>query len=239
MVSRGSGGTSSALEEVGGRRDLLTPGLVAGPVLTSRAALMAGSEPGWIDSRPLAGATYLLDHSTGMEAPGGRRPLRRPGSRPSSPRSWSRPHRSSGSSPLGVETADLPLVPARPGSREIQWQLAGAPAVKMTVTGPASSASAESLFAAGVQAGTPAAALRLFREARPVARAVLAADGRTLQRGDAVEFYGYGMDTRYSGVAVYWLTAGAGQGRNMQVAPAAAEDAALAPSSLLRRSASG
>ena len=130
---------------------------------------------------------------------------------------------------LGVETADLPLVPARPGSREIQWQLAGAPAVKMTVTrAGVVRVPAESLFAAGVPVGTPAAALRLFREARPVARAVLAADGRTLQRGDAVEFYGYGMDTRYSGVAVYWLTAGAGQGRNMQVAPAAAEDAALA-----------
>ncbi len=218
--------------EVGGRRELLTPGLVAGPVLTSRAALMAGSEPGWIDSRPLAGATYLLEslHQDGSTrwtsaAPAsGKPPVLSAELVAASPPALLREQSS-----LGVETADFPLVPARPGSRELQWQLARAPAVKMTVTrAGVVRVPAESLFAAGVPVGTPAAALQLFREARPVARTVLAADGRTLQRGDAVEFYGYGMDTRYSGVAVYWLTAGAGQGRNMRVVPAAAGDAALA-----------
>ena len=58
---------------------------------------------------------------------------------------------------------------------------------------------AESLFAAGMPVGTAASSLRLYREARPVARTVLSADGRTLRPGDAIEFYGYGMDTRYSG----------------------------------------
>ena len=37
---------------------------------------------------------------------------------------------------------------------------------------------------------------------------------RSLRPGDSVEFYGYGMDTRYSGSAVYWLVAGMGAGAN-------------------------
>jgi hypothetical protein len=47
--------------EVDGRQELLTPGLVAGPVLTSRATLLAGAEPGWLDRRPVPGARYLVE----------------------------------------------------------------------------------------------------------------------------------------------------------------------------------
>jgi hypothetical protein len=38
---------------------------------------------------------------------------------------------------------------------------------------------------------------------------------------DAIEFYGYGMDTRYSGSAVYWLTTGSARAR-IPTGPAAA-----------------
>jgi hypothetical protein len=57
---------------------------------------------------------------------------------------------------------------------------------------------------------------------------VLSADGRTLRPGDAIEFYGYGMDTRYSGSAVYWLTSGLAPGKDIPTAPAAIGDASVA-----------
>jgi hypothetical protein len=47
--------------EVSGRRELLTPGLVAGPVLTSRATLLAGSDSGWQDRAARPGARYLVE----------------------------------------------------------------------------------------------------------------------------------------------------------------------------------
>ncbi|HEY1905509.1 MAG TPA: hypothetical protein VGG91_05680, partial [Myxococcaceae bacterium] len=218
--------------DAGGRRELLTPGLVAGPALTSRATLMAGSEPGWVDARPVAGATYLLES---LHQDGSTRWIS------ATPASGKPPVLSAdlvGASPaavlpeqgnLRVEAADVSPVSAGRGSRDLQWQLASGAALKMTVARAGIvRVPADSLFAAGLPVGTSAAAIQVYREARPIARTVLAADGRTLQRGDAVEFYGYGMDTRYSGSAVYWLTAGSGPGREIRVVAGGAQDPAAA-----------
>jgi len=218
--------------EAGGRRELLTPGLVAGPVLTSRATLMAGSEPGWVDSRPVSGATYLIEslHTDGSTrwtsatSASGKAPVLSAELLGSSP-----PAVLPEQGTLRVEPADAPPVAARPGSRAFQWRLAAGSAVKIAV---ASSGvvrvPAESLFAAGLPVGTRASSIQMFREARPIARTVLAADNRTLQLGDAVEFYGYGMDSRYSGTAVYWLTSGDGMGEEIRAAPGTVQDAGSA-----------
>ena len=218
--------------EAGGRRELLTPGLVAGPALSTRATMLAGSEPGWVDRRPVPGATYLVEslHRDGTVR-------------------WSRASQASGKPPPTsaqllsspdpavlvtpstntIEAAGVRRSPGPAGSRELQWQLAASQAVKLVVSrAGVVRVPAESLFAAGMPVGTAASSLRLYREARPVARTVLSADGRTLRPGDAIEFYGYGMDTRYSGSAVYWLTSGLAPGKDIPTAPAAIGDASVA-----------
>ena len=218
--------------EAAGRRELLTPGLVAGPALSTRATMLAGSEPGWNDIRPVPGATYLVEslHRDGTVR-------------------WSRASKASGKPPPtsaqllssedpavlvtpatnAIEAAGVRRSPAPAGSRELQWQLAASQAVKLVVSrAGVVRVPAESLFAAGLPVGTSVSALRLYREARPVARKVLSADGRTLRPGDAVEFYGYGMDTRYSGSAVYWLTVGLAPGKDIPTTPAGIGDANVA-----------
>ena len=167
--------------EAGGQRALLTPGLVAGPLLTSRATLLAGSQPGWVDRSPVRGATYLVEslHRDGSTrwtpaiAGSGKAPLLSSDLVASSPSMLLR------SQPgLRVEPAEVPAPPARPGSREFQWQLAGSDAVKLVVSQPGVvRVPAESLFAAGILPGTPVSSLQLFREGRPVGRTVLSADG--------------------------------------------------------------
>jgi hypothetical protein len=212
--------------DAAGRRELLTPGLVAGPALSTRTTMLAGSEPGWVDRRPVPGATYLVES------------LHRDGSI-----RWSRANQASGkptptsaqllSSPdpavvvgpaaSSIQAATVRRFVAPAGSRDLQWMLAGSQALKLVVSrAGVVRVPAESLFAAGLPVGTAVSSLRLFREARPVARTVLSADGRTLRPGDAIEFYGYGMDTRYSGSAVYWLTTGLGPAREIPTIPAAA-----------------
>ena len=214
--------------EASGRRELLTPGLVAGPVLSRRASLLAGNDAGWEDRRPVPGAAYLIES---LHVDGRTR--------------WTRAIPAGGSAP--AFTSDLiadstALVTAPPILRSValtaappqspgliqgkQWQLAGADAVKLVVSRPGVvHVPADSLFAAGVPVGAPAASLQLFRNGRPVPRTVLAADGATLRSGDAIEFYGHGMDTRYSGSAVYWLLAGSGAGTELAAASAAAPGA--------------
>ena len=201
--------------ESGGRRELLTPGLIAGPVLTSRATLLAGSELGWLDARPTPGAQYWVES---IHLDGGT--------------DWTRAATVSGRAPLfasavlgpgasvlreqpslRIGAADPLPIPTVPTSSDAQRGLAAAPAVKLVVSQPGVlSVSAEALFAAGLPVGTPATSIKLYRQGRPVPRTVLAADRATLRPGDSVEFYGHGMDTRYSGSAVYWLTAGPGAG---------------------------
>src|SRR5262249_9938073 len=59
-------------------------------------------------------------------------------------------------------------------------------------------------------------------------RTVRSADGQTLRPGDSIEFYGYGMNTRYSGSAVYWLAARLGPGRDIPSTPASSGNASVA-----------
>jgi len=233
VVSVRSGPTSDLVgfrvwREVSGRRELLTPGLVSGPVLTTRAALLGGSEVGWEDRRAMPGAAYLIEslHLDGQTR-------------------WTRATPAGGAAPvvssdLVADSAAVVTAPVAPRSvaaavpvvkpaslnQGMQWQLAGGDAVKLVVSqAGVVRVPAESLFAAGIPVGAPAASIQLFRNGHPVPRTVLAADGATLRSGDSVEFYGYGMDTRYSGSGVYWLIAASGTGQEFAAASAAAQPA--------------
>ncbi len=214
--------------ELDGRRELLTPGLVAGPVLTTRATLLAGAEPGWVDGHPVPGARYLLEslHVDGSTLWSVAAP--RPGKAPVVESALLAPTPSVMAGHAEVRSVPAVRRPAssRPTARDVQWELAASPAVKLVVDQAGMvRVTAESLFAAGVPVGTPVSALQLFREGHPVPRAVLAADGSTLRPGDALEFYGHGMDTRYSGSAVYWLRWERGSGVDLSTAPASASAA--------------
>ena len=213
--------------ETSGRRELLTPGLIAGPVLTTKAVL-AGNDVGWEDRHAPAGASYLVEslHLDGRTR-------------------WTRATAASGpASPVAANlVADSPtpvnrlssirgsaaVVPAARVSalnQSKQWELAAGDAVKLVVSRPGVvRVPAESLFAAGMSPGAPTASLQLFRNGRAVPRTVVAADGATLRSGDWVEFYGYGMDTRYSGSSVYWLTSSGGVGLDLRNLSASAQPA--------------
>ena len=220
--------------EVSGRRELLTPGLIAGPLLSRRASLLAGSDAGWEDRRAVRGASYLVES---LHVDGRMR--------------WTRAVPTGGPAPAFTSdpVADASALVARPSSprsmavtspaaqpaslnQSMQWQLAGGDAVKVVVSSPGVvRVPADALFAAGIPVGAPAASLQLFRNGRPVPRTVLAADGATLRSGDAIEFYGHGMETRYSGSAVYWLVTGAGTGTELAAASGTA--AAAGPATYL------
>ena len=226
-----------------GRRELLTPGLVAGPALSTRATMLAGIRAGL--GRPPAGSRRDLPRR--VAAPGRDRPLvaGEPGLReapPTSAQLLSSPDPAVIVTPSTntIEAAGVRRSPGPAGSRELQRQLAASQAVKLVVSrAGVVRVPAESLFAAGMPVGTAASSLRLYREARPIARTVLSADGRTLRPGDAVEFYGYGMDTRYSGSAVYWLTSGLAPERTSRPRPRPSATRASPPSSPPPRSVSG
>jgi len=220
--------------EVSGRRDLLTPGLVAGPVLTSRAMLLAGSEAGWQDRGARPGATYLIEslHLDGRTRWTYAAPSEGPAPAVSSSMLADAPAVVDELPALRSTAAAASAAATVAPDRAMQWQLAGADAVKLVVSrAGVVRVRAEWLFDAGVPVGTPVASLQLFRAGRSVPRTVLAADGATLRPGDSVEFYGYGMDTRYSGSAVYWLVAGTGTGRDLATASSAAQ--ATGPASYL------
>ncbi len=229
--------------EAAGQRELLTPGLVEGPVLTSRASLLAGSESGWVDARPVPGANYLIEalHLNGRTTWS----RAAPGAGPAPPVASAL--LASPASAVVVHQPALRVSAAEPVSRRsalvmqgTQWQLAADAAVKMRVsTAGLVRVPAELLFAAGIPVGAAASSIQLFRGGRPVPRTVDASDGVTLRSGDAVEFYGYPMDTRYSGSAVYWLTAGKGVGVEVPstgwIAPGAATRSYLASAEVRER----
>ena len=218
--------------EAAGRRELLTPGLIAGPALSTRATMLAGSEPGWVDRRPVPGATYLVESLHRDGAVRWSRASQASGKpTPTSAQLLSSPDPAVVVTPATnvIQAAAVQRFVAPAGSRDLQWLLAGSDAIKLVVPrAGVVRVPAESLFAAGLPVGTAVSSLRLFREARPIARTVLAANGRTLQPGDAIEFYGYGMDTRYSGSAVYWLSTGFGPAREIPSVPAVAADPSAA-----------
>src|SRR5262249_27921114 len=194
----------------------------------SRAVMLAGSDPGWVDVHPAPGADYLVES---LHLDGSTR--------------WTRASAASG--PVQAITSTLlgpspSVVVEQPAQRlsavgprtsrsalvaqDVQWQLAAGAAVKLTVSSPGMvHVPAEALFAAGVPVGASAVSIQLFRPGQAVPRSILAADGATLRAGDAIEFYGYGMDTRYSGSAVYWLTWGSGNGVELAATPAVTQAA--------------
>jgi hypothetical protein len=93
------------------------------------------------------------------------------------------------------------------------WTIASSPAAKINVNAPGVyRVPAESLFAAGIQTSVPLTSLSVSSLGNFIPFRALSADGAHLNAGDAIEFYGEGIDARYTDVRVYWVTTALGAG---------------------------
>ena len=133
-----------------------------------------------------------------------------------------------GASRLRFFTDDQPLRARTAGSltgdpRAAQWALAGQAAVKIGVrrTGWFRVTQA-ALVTAGLDPHVDPRTLRMFVGGVEQAITVTGeADGR-LDAGDAIGFYGEGVDTAYTETRVYWVVAGAERGKRVGVVAARA-----------------
>ena len=101
----------------------------------------------------------------------------------------------------------------------VQWLLAGQPGVKLGIEQAGwYRVGQPALVAAGLDPSVHPRALRLVVDGVEHALHVTGSvDGR-FDPEDAIEFYGEGVDTAYTGTRVYWLAAGAQAGQRVRVA---------------------
>ncbi len=218
--------------EQGGNRARLNPSMIAGSALLMNGALPkhAGRSYAWLDPSAAAGgdAYWLEDIDVN-----GTRTMHGPvtvtvGTAPGQ----------AGSDALGSETRMLSqinqAVPATPGSREShvvealpaaaartpaqlqkQFALAAHPAVKIYVRHEGWYRVAQpDLVKAGLDPNVDPALLHLYAEAteQPIQITGATAGEGGFGPEAAINFYGTGIDTVFSGTRVYWLVAGEARG---------------------------
>jgi MYXO-CTERM domain-containing protein len=106
----------------------------------------------------------------------------------------------------------LPVVPltlAASSGAPSQLELAGMPAIKLVVTSTGwQHVSQPALVAAGLDPGVDPRQLRLFADGVEQSLSITGNGDVTFDPGDAIEFYGQGRDTLWTGARTYWLVAG-------------------------------
>jgi len=215
-----------------GERIRLTEELIAGSALSdaSGAGAAGGGSYAWWDPEGTADARYWLE-DVDLD---GTRTLRGPVAPAPSPESAidgpSPPLRLVGRPAdrrFKVEGQD-PGVSSYPrarlwvqsesprGSYDAQWVLAAAGAVKMSVRDEGwHRIGQDSLLAAGLDPGIDPRTLRLFADGRELPIIVTGQYDRRFDPGDAIEFYGRGLDTPWADARTYWLAAGSKAGRRI------------------------
>ncbi len=108
----------------------------------------------------------------------------------------------------------LPATPAAfaasPGAPS-QLELAAMPAVKLVVTSTGwQHVSQPALVAAGLAPGVDPAQLQLFADGVEQALSITGNGDAVFDSGEAIEFYGQGRDTLWTGARTYWLVVGPG-----------------------------
>ena len=100
---------------------------------------------------------------------------------------------------------------------DTQWVLAGQATVKIGVNAPGwYRVSQPDLVAAGLNPRVDPQTLRLFVDGTEVALRVTGEGKGRFDAGDAIEFYGTGLDTSFTDTHVYWLAAGGERGRRIE-----------------------
>jgi hypothetical protein len=222
--------------EQGGRRERVTPSLVAGSALFAGSVpLTAGRSYTWVDRSRVAGVSYWLEE---WDLSGARRwhgPIRVQAGqrRVAAQASAVAPLNVSGEatsvllSALGrpavpsptraVQRQVLQASSSADDRRAVQWRLAGGPAVKILVSEAGwYRVSQEDLVSAGLDPGADPGALHLFTDGQEVAILVDGKGEGRFDPGDAIEFYGLGLDTPSSGVRIYWLAVVSGTGARIR-----------------------
>ena len=90
-----------------------------------------------------------------------------------------------------------------------QLELAAMPAVKLVVTAAGwQHVSQPALVAAGLDPGVDPAQLQLFADGVEQSLSITGNGDAVFDSGEAIEFYGQGRDTLWTGARTYWLVVG-------------------------------
>ncbi len=223
--------------EVNGNRVRLNPSIIAGSALLMSGALPkhSGKRYAWFDpSVGVAGASYWLEDID----VNGTRTMHGPVSAGSTvpaldDASLAQAHMLSQlnqSQPSTPSTPDSHVIEYRPIAEHPrreqirkQFELAAHPAVKIYVRSEGWYRVAQpDLVKAGLDPNIDPEMLHLYAEATE--QPILITGGRPGPRGfgphAAINFYGTGIDTVFSGSRVYWLVAGEGRGARISQTPA-------------------
>ncbi|MEK6409231.1 MAG: C25 family cysteine peptidase [Acidobacteriota bacterium] len=213
--------------EVNGKRTRVTPQLIAGSALLTGVgtSLAAGRSYYWWDDTPQrkGKAQYWLEEIdlngqskwhgpilAGRSLDPSPPPGRGGGSMLLSSLSRSS---SSFSNPVERRATPAAITPALIG---IQSQVASQPALKLSVKQEGwYRLSGQDLLAAGLGRKTDPRNLQLFVDGQQQAILVQGEDDGRLDAGDAVEFYGLGLDTFSTDTRAYWLVAGSQAGQRI------------------------
>lgn len=207
--------------EDGTGKQRINPGLIAGSALTAgNTPLTAGQPYAWLDSerRRPDGARYWLEEldldgnsvwhgpitvpatesTRSREGPSLRSPI--------SPLLANLGARSSQTISAGeIEPRSVTLPP--PDRRG--FDLAARPAIKIGVNNAGwYRVTQEELLAAGLKPGIDPRRLQLYVDGRETPMRVRGEEDGSFDAGDAIEFYGVGLDTPSTATRVYWLAAG-------------------------------
>ena len=215
--------------EEGGQRLRITPELVAGSALFagSRTELTAGRSYAWWDPQGTSGARYWLEDVDlngqrtwhGPATPSGSLPQKREASRSlllsqlgrDEPRK--RVFVSSGPAQPGPPQTSAVTVEER---RQRQWTLASQPTVKLEVQekGWYRVEQAE-LLAAELSPGVNPRFLQLWVDGEEQPLVVQGESDDSFDPGDAIQFYGTGLDTPWTETRTYWLVEGGELGQRI------------------------
>ncbi len=103
-----------------------------------------------------------------------------------------------------------PAARAAPAAAPSQLELAAMPAVKLVVTSAGwQHVSQPALVAAGLDPAIDPAQLQLFADGVEQSLSITGNGDAVFDSGEALEFYGQGRDTLWTGARTYWLVAGA------------------------------
>ena len=215
--------------EQNGNRVRMNPSVIAGSALLMAGALPrhAGRSYAWIDpSAALAGASYWLEDIDvngvrTMHGPISATPAAQPNSDApaAATRMFSQLNQALPPSPGSQQSHVVETLPAisapTPSQIQKQFVLAAHPAVKILVRHEGwYRVTQPELVNAGLDPNVDPAQLHLFAEAVEHSLQITGATGGPGGFGPqaAINFYGAGIDTEFSGTRVYWLVAGQARG---------------------------
>lgn len=215
--------------ETDGKRQLVTPNLVAGSALMTSASLRAEQNYTWIDTGATADATYTIE-SVDLNGQRDSSPVfaavSASGRMPEVLNSPTFGELNSEISGTTREVDETAKIPSRPSVQQssVQNALSGRSGTKVLIRNAGYyRISAADLFANGLEQGTDPRFLRMFADGIEQPIIVTGGEDGRFDPTDSIEFYGIGTDMPETAERVYYVTADTEIGRRMQIADLAGE----------------